>query len=164
MSGFLGQGGTGGLGAQLLQQSDDRVMPSWYQWDYAGTRSQSAPWDDGRLWTSSRMGLGGADGYLGKDFSNTGKYATEAEGFEFNGGAQVKKIVGTTRDSAGNPLGSCIVQGFLTATDTFVGQMTSDSGGYFELPTPYTGAHYVVAYKAGSPDVAGTTVNTLTPV
>lgn len=80
------------------------------------------------------------------------------------GGAQRRKIIGTTLDSGGSPLGNCIVQGFVTATDTFVFQVTSDTAGYFELPTQYVAAqHYLVAYKAGSPDIAGTTLNTLTP-
>lgn len=81
-----------------------------------------------------------------------------------HGAKQAKKIIGTTRDSGGSVLGNCIVQGFVTTGDVFVGEMTSDPAGYFEFPTQYTGAHYLVCYKAGSPDVAGTSVNTLTPV
>jgi len=81
------------------------------------------------------------------------------------GGAQVKKIIGTTKDSTGANLGSCIVRGFVTATQVCVGQVTSDTGGYYELTTTYAGAqHYLVAYKAGSPDVTGATANTLIPV
>jgi hypothetical protein len=52
----------------------------------------------------------------------------------------------------------------LTSNDTYVGQAVSDSAGYYELGTPYSGqAHYVVAYLPGSPDVSGTSVNTLIP-
>jgi len=157
---FLGQGGQ--INTPMLQQSDDRVMPKDFMWDFAGTRAQLDPWADGMLWPRSRFGLGGADGFFGGDFSQAGRY--ESDKFDFCGGAQIKKLIGTSRDSSGVALGSCLIQGFLTANDVFVGQCTSDSGGYFELPTPYTGAHYLVAYKAGSPDVAGTTVNTLIPV
>ena len=80
------------------------------------------------------------------------------------GGAQMKKIIGVTRDSAGSPLGSVTVQAFLTATDAYVRETVSDAGGYYVLCTQFDGqTHYLVAYKTGSPDVAGTTVNTITP-
>ena len=40
---------------------------------------------------------------------------------------------------------------------------TSDANGYYEFRTAIPAElYYVVAYKAGAPDVAGTTVNTLT--
>lgn len=70
-------------------------------------------------------------------------------------------ITGITRDSAGNPLGTCVVQCFRTADDYFIAQTTSDSSGAFAVVATGTGPFYLVAYKAGSPDVAGTTVNTL---
>jgi hypothetical protein len=50
-----------------------------------------------------------------------------------------------------------------TVTDVRIDTTTSDANGLYEFryagqpPTTY----YLVAYKAGSPDVAGTTVNTL---
>jgi hypothetical protein len=77
----------------------------------------------------------------------------------------MKKIIGTTRDANGNPLGSCVVRGFLTTTNQFVRQMTSDGAGYYEFCSENSGvSHYLVAYLVGSPDVEGTTVNTLQPV
>ena len=75
----------------------------------------------------------------------------------------MKYIEGTTRDSAGNALGNCVVQAFLTADDSFQGQMTSDPSGYFRIFTAQAGAHYLVCYLAGSPDVAGTSVNVKVP-
>ena len=72
-------------------------------------------------------------------------------------------INGRTLDSNGNPV-AATVQGFVTSTGTFVGVVGSDSNGNYSLPTLFTGSnHYLVAYRAGSPDTAGTTVNTLTP-
>lgn len=106
--------------------------------------------------------MGGAGALLGDDASETGVWG--AFELDESGGAQIKKIIGTTRDGSGNPLGSCVVRGFVTATNVFVGQVTSDPAGYFELPTVFTGAHYLVCYQAGSPDLEGTSVNTLTPV
>lgn len=81
---------------------------------------------------------------------------------KFNGSF---KIVGITRDNTGAILGSCRVELMRTGGDTFVTETTSDGSGNFTLVTPNnSGTFYLVAYKVGSPDVAGTTVNTLTPV
>lgn len=74
-------------------------------------------------------------------------------------------FVGISRDQYGSPLGGCVVQLFRTSDDLFIMETTSDSAGNFTLFSWYTpDQHYIVAYKAGSPDVAGTTVNTLTGI
>ena len=66
------------------------------------------------------------------------------------------------KDESGNGISGATVQGFLTSNDTFVGETTANSLGGYELGTVYPSTnHYLVAYKTGSPDVAGTTVNTL---
>jgi hypothetical protein len=58
-----------------------------------------------------------------------------------------------------------VVDLFRTGGDIFVNTTTSDGSGNFTIVTPNnSGTFYLVAYKAGSPDVAGTTVNTLTAV
>jgi len=115
------------------------------------------PYIDGLLWSNSRMASNGSsEPELSATWSNPDmRY----------GGQQQRKIIGTTRNSDGTAtLGAAVVQGFITSTDAFVNQMVSDSGGYYEFCTPFPGVqHYLVAYKAGSPDVAGTTVNTLLP-
>lgn len=79
--------------------------------------------------------------------------------------ARVATISGITRVlSTGVPLGSCVVELYLTATDEPLMKTTSDANGYFIFSvarfSPAT--HYMVAYKVGAPDVAGTTLNTLT--
>lgn len=72
-------------------------------------------------------------------------------------------VSGYTRDSAGAILGSCVVDLFRTVDDLRMDTGTSDAGGYYEFRTAIPAeAYYVVAYKAGGPDVAGTTVNTVT--
>lgn len=162
MSVFLG--GQSTLTNQLLQDTDSRVQQPDYQWDFNGRGVQVKPWADGMLWPRSRMGgadVGGA--LLGNDYQSFGG-RFEADAAEVSGGQQQKKIIGTSRDSIGSPLGSCRIEAFLTAGDVPAGTCTSDSGGYFVCCTPYPGAHYIVAYKAGSPDQAGTTVNTIIPV
>jgi hypothetical protein len=81
-------------------------------------------------------------------------------------GTQTKNAIrGTTKDSVGATVANAIVQGFVTVTDAFVGEVTSGNDGTYTLMTEQlkTTQHYLVAYKAGSPDIAGTTVNTLLP-
>jgi hypothetical protein len=52
-----------------------------------------------------------------------------------------------------------------TATDIGRDRTTSDANGNFSFNTAERGkASYLVAYKAGSPDVAGTTLDNLTGV
>ena len=76
---------------------------------------------------------------------------------------QVLRITGVTRDNTGAALGNCEVHLFRTATDVEVDQVTSDASGNFTLNGTGLGqTYYIVAYKAGGTDVAGTTVNTLT--
>ena len=80
----------------------------------------------------------------------------------FPSGKVVLHILGVTKDSTSTPLGGVTVSLFLTSTNALLGTTISDGSGNYDFPlfTP-VGPFYVVAYKAGSPDVAGTTVNTL---
>jgi hypothetical protein len=157
MSKFIG--GQDSFRPSILFASDERGRMPVDRWN--DTSSRALPYEDGALWYSSRM-MGG-DPTVPMCFNPlvNGKWST----FPMEGGNQtMNKLVGITRDSSGNILGSAIVKVFLTATDQELRQVTSDAGGYFELPSEYAGSnHYLVAYKAGSPDVAGTTVNTLQP-
>lgn len=75
-------------------------------------------------------------------------------------GVQPKPIVisGVTRDNTGATLGSCVVDLFRTMDDVKVDTTTSDVSGNFFFYTVSGGQYYyAVAYKTGSPDVAGTT-------
>ena len=72
-------------------------------------------------------------------------------------------LSGVTRDSAGVALANCVVDLFLNSEDTLVASTTSDgSGVYGFILSGNSQTYYVRAYKAGAPDVAGTSVNTLT--
>jgi hypothetical protein len=96
-------------------------------------------------------------------------------------------ISGVTRNNLGTPIGNCVVQ-LYRANDTLVvyfdpfprfpnlpphspanapGELhlesTSDASGNYIFYPSVSGPFYVLAYKAGSPDLAGTTVNTLQP-
>jgi hypothetical protein len=71
-------------------------------------------------------------------------------------------ITGITRDQFGSPVGACTVKLFRTSTDELVSQVISDANGVYLITTPYhPDAHYLVVYKVGSPDIFGTTVNTI---
>jgi hypothetical protein len=71
-------------------------------------------------------------------------------------------IAGVTRDVYGSALGGVLVKLFLLSTDVKVDQIVSDPLGNFLVSTPfYPDDHYLVEYKAGSPDVFGSSVNTL---
>lgn len=71
-------------------------------------------------------------------------------------------ISGITKDSFGNPLGSCAVQLFRTEDSILVNSTISDltTGGYVMAANPNI-QHFAVAYIAGPNDQFGTTENTL---
>lgn len=73
-------------------------------------------------------------------------------------------ISGVTRDSSGSILGNCRIELFISGSEINVKETISDASGNFRFDNPGTGPFYIVAYKTGSPDVAGTTVQTLTAV
>jgi hypothetical protein len=79
-------------------------------------------------------------------------------------------VSGVTRDSAGAALGDCSVEIYETVSGLLRGATVSDANGNYTFDV--TGGEavdiygnlltfFVVAYKAGAPDVFGTTVNTL---
>jgi hypothetical protein len=90
-----------------------------------------------------------------------------SNGPNFNSQAQQFRrnwvISGVTKDSTGAVLGSCTVDLFLTQGDTFIKTTVSDAstGAYSFQVSGNGNDYYCVAYKTGSPDVAGTTVATL---
>jgi len=71
------------------------------------------------------------------------------------------KISGVTRDAAGNAVGNCIVDLFYTQDDVKAATVQSDDSGNFTFLIGPNLQCYIVAYLAGSPDVYGTTINTL---
>jgi len=72
-----------------------------------------------------------------------------------------KKISGITRNSDGSINGGATVQLFNTVTGALVDTQVSDAGGFYTLTDPNNVASFVVAYEAGSPDIAGTSKNNL---
>lgn len=142
---------------------DRRNVVPWHTGGYEGGRTAGVrPWEPGLLWPRSRMvGEGGVAGEPIAPQPPTWWGVMPEEG----GTQSMPAIRGFALDSVGDPIEGATIQGFVTATDLHVGrETTSKVDGSYELRTTYVGQqHYVVAYKTGSPTVAGTTVNTLTP-
>ena len=104
------------------------------------------------------------NGFVGSYSADVGLIDATAWGWFYPAGGIASRVgfVGVTRDQYGTPTGSCVVQLFRTSDNLFIMEITSDSSGNFLLQSWYTpDTHYIVAYKAGSPDIFGTTVNTL---
>ena len=77
-------------------------------------------------------------------------------------------LVGVSRDSTGATLGACRVIVMEVGRQQIdgapiVAETVSDGSGNYSVVVPMNTAYQVLAYKAGAPDVFGTTVNTLTP-
>jgi hypothetical protein len=71
-------------------------------------------------------------------------------------------LSGITRDVYGTVLPGATVRLFRTSDSLLVSTVTSGADGAFMAPTPYyPDAHFIVASKSGTPDVAGTSVQTL---
>lgn len=104
-------------------------------------------------------------GFLGDLGADVGILAAESWGEYYPAGGAASRFgfVGVTRDQYGSIMGNCVVKLFRTSDDLLIDQTTSDpTTGAFLLNTAYyPTTHYIVAYKAGSPDVAGASVNTL---
>lgn len=172
MSYFLG-----GLNAQTAGMSGlVRTDESWYLRAGRGSFSHTRRQDSGygsrcrytTLWPGSSMTSGdkSADfGFFGHGQDGGTEYFQSWSPWQrsMRGNGRLAHFSGYTYNAAGGILGGAVVQGFRTSDDQFVGQTASDDNGYYTLGTPYPSVqHYLVAYAAGSPDVAGTTVNTLT--
>jgi hypothetical protein len=77
-------------------------------------------------------------------------------------GDQNARIIGVSRDSTGVALGGCTVKVFRTADDVLVASTVSDGSGNWTAYPNQEGPYYFVEYKAGIPDVFGTSPNTNT--
>lgn len=160
MTMLIGQTGNVWGGIHLSQDYGGREdMIQEYRWAW-GAPACERPWDDGALWPRSRFTGNGGELPLLIDGTYGGSWAGPQ--VDCTGGQQAKKLIGVSLDQAGAPLGSCTLDAFTTTDDVFRGSVVSDSGGYYELCTFVTGAHYIVGMK--SPNLGGVTVNTLIPV
>lgn len=167
MSYYLGTGAAMQQGAVLAIYDEERgpfVAAPAYGWVYR----LRTPQLDAVLfyqWPQSRMSSGDPTSCLSADGVCSGRTGGwwDVPDQGFGGMTRPYFINGQTLSAGGSPV-AATVQGFTTVGDIYVGEVGSDSNGNYSLPTLYTGnTHYLVAYLTGSPDTAGTTVNTLTP-
>lgn len=70
-------------------------------------------------------------------------------------------LSGVTRSANGTPLAGVTVKLFLSANDTLVSTIVSGSDGAFSFAVATAGPFYLLGYKAGSPDLSGTTINSI---
>ena len=176
MSCFLNQSVAQVGGVSGVFASDDRLSRSQDQWTFAPPRQAGAWFSDGYLWPKARgvggqfssFGMFGDDaGIWGGPFELPGGNGWDGTGWDADGNAIQNCFVGTTRDQFGAVLGSVVVEGFVQSAglSVSVGKTTSDTAGWYKLPTAYgvATAHKLTAIKAGAPDVAGSTDNNLLP-
>lgn len=71
-------------------------------------------------------------------------------------------LSGVSRDSTGATLGNCQVLVFRNEDRSLVAETTSDASGNWSVSLLKGGPFFLVEYKAGSPDVFGTSPNNLT--
>ena len=167
MSYFLGTGAAMSQGNVLAVHDEERT-PIFAAPAYGWNFRLRTPMLDAVLfyqWPQSRMSSGDPTACLSADGVCSGRTSGwwDVPDQGYGGMTRPYFINGQTLDSGGSPI-AALVQGFTTVGDIYVGEVGSDSNGNYSLPTLYIGLnHYLVAYRAGSPDTAGTTVNTLTP-
>lgn len=159
----------GGFSAQpgTLQPSlDERANEPCWSWQQRSPKT----WKDRNQWYSRwswgcRVAGGDLEGYAAAGAGGLNSrdlfepYSCDGEGTQ-----SLRFIRGTCVDGSDVPIANAIVQGFVTATEAFVGQVASNNDGTYTLGTETLPGvpHYLVAYKPGAPDIAGTSVNTLT--
>lgn len=157
--------GSGGL----LEASSERMQSSQFRWvyqtdelggDFLVNNGVSGHYNQ---WQRMQFVGGANTNGLFHTENNNSVLSWAPWDILYAGNQSYKTFTGTTRDASGNPLGNVVIKAFVTSTNIFVGQTTSDIGGYFLLPVYTTLACTLLCYEAGNPDVGGVSLNTLTP-
>ena len=156
MSGFIGAA----LPQNTIAACDQKLLSAaWRDLDMTHFKSTWVSFDDfGSGWWPGGAGL------YGDQSADFGCLQTvDWEEYEVcSGQSQRYGITSVTRDVYGSPLPFCTVKLYRTSDDLLVYVSTSDGNGAFSVFTPYyPDAHFLVTYKVGTPDVFGTSVNTL---
>jgi hypothetical protein len=155
--------------ANNLTGAESRIRTAWGNHGFLELNpwSKEIEGEFRNLYWPGRGGLIGDSGAgetgLGLPFGD----AYSAGGFEppeYTSGTRIRYVItGKSRDGNGSPMGTCIVKLFRTADDSLQDSTTSDGSGNFRVTTPWYEVHYLNMYKAGSPDIYGTTPNTIYP-
>lgn len=160
-------GGWSSQSGSLQPAIEERCHEPRWSWQARGPKT----WKDKFGWYSKwsfgcRVGYGdtsGADGASVRDLS----FPDLFEPFSCDGeGTSISRFIkGYTKDASAVVVANATVQAFRTSDDFYLGQDVSRLDGSYTCPVDVAAgtACYLVAYKAGAPDVAGTTVNTITP-
>jgi hypothetical protein len=72
-------------------------------------------------------------------------------------------LSGVSRDANGDVLAGCQVLVFRTYDNVLTAQTTSDGSGVWSVTVDRLQRHFFVEYKAGTPDVFGTSLNDRMP-
>jgi hypothetical protein len=78
-------------------------------------------------------------------------------------------ISGVTRDGNGNALGNCVVTiletgRIATNSNPVITSVVSGGSGNYSVSVPMNTSYQIIAYLSDSPDKAGITINTITPI
>lgn len=148
-----------------IEADDKRAMSTWYMRPYGHSYGALAEFNPhlvvGERMTGWWPGGGGMLGDAGDvtviDFGNFWCPPDPTRGCTSRYG-----FTGYTQDVYGSPVSGVTVKCYHTADDVMVATTVSDTNGYYLVTTPYgVDSHYLVFYKAGAPDIFGTTQNTL---
>jgi hypothetical protein len=158
MSSLMG-GESGQAGVGQFRWNDDRINAQWFDHDDWRWVPRDSGWSLVGFSTPWWPGGGGMDAsggeFLSAVWNNQPEVVSGASGFY--------GFTGITRDVYGTIIGGATVRCFRTSDGLLVSTVTSDATtGAFMAWTPYyPDPHFLVASKTGSPDVAGTSVQTL---
>lgn len=138
------------------------------RWSYQARSPKT--WKDRNKWFSlwsfgCRMTGGDLEGYaVAGQGGLTDHDMYEPYSCDGNGTVNNRFIIGDCVDDSLVAIANPIVQAFVTATDAFAGEVQGNTDGTFTLPVNTVAGvqHYLVAYKPGTPDIGGTSVNTIT--
>lgn len=153
---------------QASELLDDTILnPPRWAYRRRSVRSTYDPYRWPSLWPSPGFMSGDPTSPMssGDDYAfGGGRLSYEMPSAGIQGTQTTKFIRGSCLDSASAAVADATLDAFITSTDVKDGAGTSFADGTYAVGVQTAGvSHYVVAYKAGSPDIAGTTVNTLVP-
>jgi len=148
----------------IIEEDDRRILPIWMargvlevgpavsiNWYDLGQNYTNVFWPRGNFFVGDPaldVGLLEAAWYEEPDFPS--------------GGSSRFVFVGVARDVYGSPIPFALVYCYRTSTHEMVSVIAADGNGIFVAMSPYfPDTHYLRAYKIGTPDVMGTTVDTL---
>lgn len=152
-----------------IELTDEEKGALWipalgYGFHNRGPQAQAFFWDERAMWPRSGFMAGDRSvptSVLSLDAGDRDDFGPWSLGL--GGKNSPFYLTGYCKDASNNPLGGAIVQAFVTSTDAYVSETRTDDRGWYQAPCYEAVQHYLVAYYPGSPDKAGSSVNTLVP-